>query len=66
MTREEFDRLVRQAIDGLPPELIRQIANVAISAVTMTKSALRFGGRCATRLLDIFFGVDESPHNPST
>ena len=30
MTRDEFEQTVQQAIDELPPELIRQIANVAI------------------------------------
>ncbi len=58
MNRGEFDRAVRQAIDELPTELLSQIANVAIIVEEWPAED--------TRLFDLFFGVDESSHNPPT
>ena len=62
MTREEFEELVGEALDRIPPELTRLMDNVAVF-VEDWPTAEQLGGRRGT-LLGLYEGVDLTRRSP--
>ena len=62
-SREEFERLVADALDGLPEELGRKIDNVAVM-VEDWPTAAQLGGRTDITLLGRYEGVALTRRSP--